>query len=102
MAVAPPWRAQGARLRQGSMDVQVREGEEGVGLWGSSGRGRGGCGLDTRRGREGFRVRVGRASERLKGTRLTCGTRGSAGEGARAWGGRWCQQVGPSMQREEE
>jgi hypothetical protein len=45
----------------GSTDMQMREGESEWGLGASSGRGRGGCGLDVRHGHGVLGVRVGRA-----------------------------------------
>jgi hypothetical protein len=69
----------------GSADVQMREGEREWGSWGgSSGRGRGGCGLDGRCGSGVLGVRAGRVGKRLEGMGLTGGVGASAG--ARATG----------------
>ena len=68
-------------------------------LGASSGQVRGGCGLDGRCGHGVLGVRARRAGERLEGTGLIGGARGSMGEGA-CVGGRQHRHVGPSAQRE--
>jgi hypothetical protein len=52
LMAAALWRVRSVgEVREGSAGAQMREGERASGVLGSSGRGRGGCGLHARRGR---------------------------------------------------